>query len=56
MHEVRIYDGSGNLKKVVSVKNLNKRSDLQINSPSLFKKNRKVGANKAAAATEKVKN
>ncbi|MCH8157399.1 MAG: hypothetical protein IID18_06560 [Nitrospinae bacterium] len=54
MHEVRIYDGSGNLKKVVSVKNLNKRSDLQINSPSLFKKNRKTGAHKPAA--EKVKN
>jgi len=54
MHEVRIYDNSGKLKKVVSVKNLNKRSDMQINSPSLYKKNRKTAGNKVAK--EKGKN
>jgi len=41
MYEVRIYDGSGSLKEVVSVKTLNKRLDKQINSPSLYKKSRK---------------
>ena len=42
MHEVKVYDSSGNLKKVISVKTLTKRSDQQINSPSLYiKKGRK---------------
>lgn len=39
MHQVKVYDSSGNLKKVISVKALNKRSDKLIESPSLFKKN-----------------
>ena len=42
MHEVRVYDNSGKLKKVISVKELNKRSELQVQSPALFKKNRPV--------------
>lgn len=43
MHEVKVYDSSGNLKKVISVKALTKRSDLQIQSPSLYnKKGRKA--------------
>jgi hypothetical protein len=43
MHEVKVYDSSGNLKKVISVKTLTKRSDQQINSPSLYiKKGRKA--------------
>ena len=40
MHEVRVYDDSGKLKKVISVNELKKRSDLQVESPMLFKKNR----------------
>ncbi len=40
MHQVKVYDGSGNLKKVISVKALNKRSDNMIESPSQYKKNR----------------
>jgi hypothetical protein len=40
MHEVRVYDDSGKLKKVISVKELKKRADLQVESPMLFKKNR----------------
>ncbi len=39
MHEVRVYDKSGNLKKVISVQALNKRSKQQIDNPSLFRKN-----------------
>ena len=43
MHEVKVYDSSGKLKKVISVKALTKRSDQQINSPSLYiKKGRKA--------------
>ena len=43
MHEVKVYDSSGKLKKVISVKALTKRSDEQINSPSLYiKKGRKA--------------
>ena len=38
MHQVKIYDNSGNLKKVVSVKTLQKRSDKLIECPSLFRK------------------
>ncbi|QPJ63612.1 MAG: hypothetical protein G3M70_17735 [Candidatus Nitronauta litoralis] len=42
MHEVRVYDKTGNLKKVISVKALNKRSKMQIENPSLYRKNRKT--------------
>ena len=43
MHEVKVYDSSGKLKKVISVKALTKRSDQQISSPSLYiKKCRKA--------------
>ena len=38
MHEVKVFDSSGNLKKVISVKTLNKRTDKQINSPSIYNK------------------
>lgn len=40
MHEVRVYDDSGKLKKIISVKELKKRADLQVESPMMFKKNR----------------
>jgi len=38
MHEVKVYDGEGNLKKVISVKKLTERSDKLFNTPSLYKK------------------
>ncbi|MFQ5716870.1 MAG: hypothetical protein ACE5GQ_07170 [Nitrospinales bacterium] len=41
MYEVKVYDSAGSLKKVISVKTLNKRTESQINFPSLYKKNRK---------------
>jgi len=43
MHEVKVYDSSGNLKKVISVKKLNNRSQKLLESPSLFRKNKKAG-------------
>ena len=55
MHEVKVYDGSGNLKEVISVKKLNIRSKQQLESPSLFMKNKKTGkpADKDAEESEK---
>ncbi|MBC8288165.1 MAG: hypothetical protein H8E42_11890 [Nitrospinae bacterium] len=41
MHEVKVYDNSGNLKKVISVKALNIRSKKQLETPSMFKRNKK---------------
>ncbi len=41
MHEVRVYDGLGNLKKVISVKKLNIRSKKQLESPYLFRKDKR---------------
>ncbi len=43
MHEVKVFDSSGNLKKVISVKKLNIRSKKQLEFPSLFKKNKRTG-------------
>jgi hypothetical protein len=43
MHEVKVYDSSGNLKKVISIKKLNNRSKKQLESPSLFRKNKRAG-------------
>ena len=41
MHEVKVYDGDGNLKKVISVKKLTERSDELFNTPSLYQKGSK---------------
>jgi hypothetical protein len=41
MHEVKVYDGEGKLKKVISVKKLTERSDKLFNTPSLYQKNSK---------------
>jgi len=38
MHEVRVYDSSGSLKKVISEKALKARSDHQILFPSAYGK------------------
>ena len=43
MHEVKVFDASGNLKKVISIETLNKRTERQIHSPDFYnKKGRKV--------------
>lgn len=41
MHEVKVFDGAGNLKKVISVKKLTERSDRLFNTPSLYQKGAK---------------
>jgi hypothetical protein len=41
MHEVKVYDSSGKLKKVISTRSLNNRSNKQLETPSLFLKNKR---------------
>lgn len=41
MNEVKVYDGAGKLKKVITVKSLNKREDEKAESPDLFRKNKR---------------
>ena len=54
MHQVKVYDDLGNLKKVISVKALKKRSDMLIESPSLFIKTQ--GNSKPRAKSSKIGN
>jgi len=41
MHEVKVFDSSGRLKKIISIKSLNKRSIKQLESPALFLSNKR---------------
>ena len=41
MHEVKVYDNSGKLKKVISINALNIRSKQQLETPAMFKRNKK---------------
>ncbi len=41
MHEVRVYDSTGILKKVISKKKLDARSIVQLESPHLFLRNKR---------------
>lgn len=43
MHEVKVYDSSGKLKKVISINALNRRENKQIENPSIFSKNKRFG-------------
>jgi len=40
MHEVKVFDGFGNLKKVISISSLIQRSQLQIDQPLVFGKSK----------------
>lgn len=42
MHEVKVYDSYGNLKKVISVQKLIIRSKKQLELPFLFRKNKRA--------------
>jgi len=54
MHEIRVYDGSGTLKKIISTEELNARSIQQLESPHLFTKNkRRAGRPPAKPSTPK---
>ncbi|MCF8721806.1 hypothetical protein [Nitrospina gracilis] len=56
MHEVKVFDSSGNLKKVISVNSLRKRSAQLIEKPSMFRKNNKPAkAQKAPAKSARAK-
>ena len=43
MHEVKVFDGLGNLKKVISINSLIKRDNQQIDQPSIFRKSKRFG-------------
>ena len=40
MHEVKVYDSSGKLKKVISSQALDIRSKQQMETPSMFRRNK----------------
>lgn len=42
MNEVKVYDSSGNLKKVISVNQLNSREKNLLNTPSMFRRNKRT--------------
>jgi hypothetical protein len=52
MNEVRIYDGSGNLKEVISVEALSVRSEKKFETPYLFLKNKKEPRRRKAKSSE----
>ena len=41
MNEVKIYDKSGSLKKIISSKELKKRADMLITNPMQYRKTNK---------------
>ena len=41
MNEVKIYDSSGTLKKIISSKELKKRTDILITNPMQYRKSNK---------------
>jgi len=43
MYEVKVYDSSGKLKNVISVDQLNIRGKLQMETPSIFWRNKRTG-------------
>lgn len=52
MHEVKVYDNAGNLKKVISIGTLNARSKKQLEEPHLFKRNKRRPGRPAAKPKE----
>ncbi len=49
MNQVKIYDSTGSLKKIISSKELKKRADMLITNPMQYRKtNRKPSAPKSA--------
>ena len=43
MHEVKVFDSTGRLKKVISPQTLNIRSKQQMETTSMFRRNKKGG-------------
>ncbi len=41
MHEVKVYDSAGKLKKVIPVNTLTERENRKMEFPDLFRKNKK---------------
>ena len=43
MNEVKVYDSSGKLKKVISANQLNIREKMMYETPSIFKRDKRTG-------------
>jgi hypothetical protein len=52
MNEVKVFDGSGNLKEVISVKALAIRMEKQFEAPYLFLKNKKMPRRPSAKSSD----
>ncbi len=52
IHEVKVYDSSGKLKKVISQKTLHKRSDKLFQDPTLLSKPMRGRRKKQAPTVE----
>tara|TARA_B110000881_G_scaffold178002_1_gene163239 strand:- start:80 stop:262 length:183 start_codon:yes stop_codon:yes gene_type:complete len=52
MHEVKVYDSSGKLKKVISSQTLNIRSKQQLETPEMFLRNKR-GRKPSSKSTNK---
>jgi len=55
MHEVKVYDSAGKLKKVIPVKTLNKREDRKAEFPDLFRKNKRNSRARTASPETQAK-
>jgi hypothetical protein len=42
MNEVKVYDRIGNLKKVISINQLNIREKMRMETPSIFRRNKRT--------------
>ena len=56
MNEVKVFDSSGKLKRVISPQALDIRSNQQMETPSMFKKNRKRRLPWSKSTTSATKN
>jgi len=43
MNEVKVYDSSGKLKKVISVNQLNIREKMMYETPSIYRRDKRTG-------------
>ncbi|MFQ5451847.1 MAG: hypothetical protein ACE5E9_14575 [Nitrospinaceae bacterium] len=55
MHEVKVYDSAGKLKKVIPIKTLNKREDRKAEFPDLFRKNKRNSRARSVAPKTQAK-
>jgi hypothetical protein len=55
MHEVKVYDSAGKLKKVIPVNTLTERENRKTEFPDLFRKNKKNSRSRTAVPKAQAK-